>query len=540
MPSSRRSVEIESLWQRFRRYRYGAPELGFTLDVSRVRFGDDDLGRMSARAARALDAMAALEAGALANYDEGRMVGHYWLRAPELAPTPVIGKAIANAVESVRAFAARIRTGELAGARGRFEHVVHVGIGGSALGPELLCDACGDARDPIDVHFLDNADPDGVDRLLARLDGALGRTLVSVVSKSGFTPTTLHLMLEVEAAFRRCGLNFERQAVATTIEGSDLDALARARGWLARFPIWEWVGGRTSITSAVGLLPGALKGVDVTALLREAAAMDCLTRVRDPRANPAVLLALMWYLLGNGRGDRRMVIMPYKDRLALFPRYVQQLVMESVGKERDRGGAVVHQGLTVYGNKGSTDQHAYVQQLRDGTPDFFVTFVHVGDERRGPPLEVMPGATLGDHLFGYLEATRDALHERGRDSVTIEIPDVSPASLGTLIALYERAVGIYAELINVNAYDQPGVVKSAAAPTVELQQAAVGYVRRAAEPVTAEEVAVAIGRPDCVETVYKLLDRLSRQPARGIAASRAEVPFGERFQVLDLPVEVSA
>ena len=101
-------------------------------------------------------------------------------------------------------------------------------------------------------------------------------------------------------------------------------------------------------------------------------------------ANPAALLALAWHHAGDGRGGRDMVVIPYKDRLALLARYLQQLVMESLGKEKDLDGRVVHQGLAVYGNKGSTDQHAYVQQLREGLDNFFVTFIRVLTERDGP------------------------------------------------------------------------------------------------------------------------------------------------------------
>src|ERR1700678_1065402 len=120
-----------------------------------------------------------------------------------------------------------------------------------------------------------------------------------------------------------------------------------------------------------------------------------------------------------------MVILPYKDRLVLFSKYLQQLVMESLGKERDMEGNVVHQGIAVYGNKGSTDQHAYVQQLREGVNNFFVTFVEVLLDRAGPSMEVEPGVTCGDFLQGFYLGTRDALSEKGRGSVTLTIPDVS-------------------------------------------------------------------------------------------------------------------
>src|SRR5258705_8167798 len=136
-----------------------------------------------------------------------------------------------------------------------------------------------------------------------------------------------------------------------------------------------------------------------------------------------------------------MVVLHYKDRLELFSRYLQQLVMESLGKERDLDGNVVHQGLTVYGNKGSTDQHAYVQQLRDGVPNFFAIFIEVAKQRdAGRDIEVEPETTSGDFLFGFLMGTRQALFENGRESVTLTLKEVGNFSIGALIALFERAV----------------------------------------------------------------------------------------------------
>ncbi len=519
-------------WERYRRYRCDATEAGLSLDVSRVRFNDDDLYRLTPALSSALLAMDRLEAGAIANPDERRMVGHYWLRAPELAPTLEIGHDIADAVASIQAFARAVHDGTVAGAEGSFEHMVHVGIGGSALGPQLVCDALGGAGDRLTVHVLDNADPDGVDRLLARLAGSLGRTLVSVVSKTGWTPTTRGLLAEMQSAYEREGLPFARHAVATTMPGSSLDEVALERGWLARFPIWEWVGGRTSVTSAVGLLPAAVQGASIATFLEGAAAMDRLTRqASDPHANPALMLAAAWHWLGSGRGDRHMVVLPYKDRLQLLPRYLQQLVMESVGKRLDRSGAPVHQGLTVYGNKGSTDQHAYLQQLRDGRSDFFVVFVRVHAERAGQLLELEPGVTLGDHLFGSLEGTRDALFARGRDSITIAIPAVDERSLGALLALHERAVGLYAELIDVNAYHQPGVDKEAAMGTLALQQAILRHLASADEPLTASEVASAIRQPEQASSVFELLDHLAMDARRRVCRVAGETPLDARFHV---------
>lgn len=503
-------------WDRFRRYHWWDAELGFSVDVSHVRFTDEAFDRLSEQLSTAARAMESLEAGGIANPDEQRMVGHYWLRAPELAPTHAIRDDITGAVTAIRAFARSVHRGGVVGSGGRFEHVAHVGIGGSALGPQLLCEALSGTHDRLAVHVLDNSDPDGVDRLLARLEGSLDRTLVSVVSKSGWTPTTRALLDELRIAYHRAGLPFGRHAVATTMPGSALDALAVEEGWLACFPLWEWVGGRTSISSAVGLLPAALLGADVDALLAGAATMDRLTRSREPLANPAALLAATWYIVGRGRGERNLVVLPYRDRLALFPRYLQQLVMESIGKRLDRHGEVVHQGLTVYGNKGSTDQHAYVQQLRDGPRDFIALLIGVHTERAGDLVELEAGLTLGDHLFGSLQGTRRALWQRGRDSITITIPRLDERSLGALVALHERAVGLYAELIDVNAYHQPGVDKEAALGTLALQRSMWEHLRGEREPRTAWQIASDLGCTEEVVSVFELLEHLSVDPRRGL------------------------
>jgi len=288
------------------------------------------------------------------------------------------------------------------------------------------------------------------------------------------------------------------------------------------------VGGRTSETSAVGLLPAALQGIDIEAFLEGAKAMDVATRRHETRRNPAALLAFAWHAAGQGRGSKAMVVLPYRDRLLLFSRYLQQLVMESIGKEKDLDGRVVHQGLTVYGNKGSTDQHAFVQQLRDGTADFFATFVRVLHDRDDAGVEVAPGATSGDFLDGLLLGTRRALLESGRPSLTLQIPDVSPRSLGMLIALYERAVGLYAHMVNINAYHQPGVEagKKAAAGVLDLQKGVLAALgKKGSAGATCEELASAAGAPDDVETVFHILERLSANALRGVERRPGSNPF---------------
>jgi glucose-6-phosphate isomerase len=298
--------------------------------------------------------------------------------------------------------------------------------------------------------------------------------------------------------------------------------------------MWDWVGGRTSELCAVGLLPAALQGIEVDEMLAGAALMDRATRMRETRKNPAALLALAWFHAGGGRGAKDMVILPYKDRLLLLSRYLQQLVMESLGKATDLDGRLVNQGIVVYGNKGSTDQHAYVQQLREGPADFFATFLQVLRDREGAGIEVEDGVTSGDFLHGFLLGTRRALYENGRCSLTITIDDVTPRSIGALIALYERAVGLYASLININAYHQPGVEagKKAAARVLDLQRSLLAELERRGEAGgDCEQLAAAAGAGDDVETVFQILERLAADPHRGLSRAEGATPFDAVYRL---------
>jgi glucose-6-phosphate isomerase len=503
-------MDPSELWKRYRQYFCRVDSLELSLDIGRMHFDEAFLSSMEPAMQKAFQAMDALESGAIANPDENRMVGHYWLRSPQLAPTKEIALEIADTVESIQKFAASVHAGEIKPPRAeRFTQVLAIGIGGSALGPMFVGDALGKpSSDRMKIHFIDNTDPDGIARVLETLKGLLPETLVIVTSKSGGTPDTRNGMLVVAEAFRAAHLIFAQHAVAVTMAGSHMDKLAASEAWLARFPMFDWVGGRTSELSAVGLLPAALQGIDIVRMLAGAAACDAATRVHETRRNPAALMALMWYVATDGKGKKDLVVLPYKDRLLLFSRYLQQLVMESLGKQLDLDGKRVEQGIAVYGNKGSTDQHAFVQQLRDGVNNFFVTFVRVL-ESGGSPLEVEPGVTAGDYLDGFYIGTREALYGNDRQSMTITVRRVDARTIGALIALFERAVGLYASLIHINAYHQPGVEagKKAAAAVLSLQ--AKAHAALSNKPQTAIQIAAAIGSPESVESVYFILEHLA-------------------------------
>ncbi len=500
-----------ALWQRYQDWLYYHSELGVYVDISRIRFTPDFVTEIQPKFVKAFADMKALEAGAIANPDEQRMVGHYWLRSPDIAPTEALRKDITETLDRIEDFTKKIHAGIIhPPTSSKFTDILSIGIGGSALGPQFVAQCLAKADVPLKISFIDNSDPDGIDLVLDLLGDRLSTTLVLVISKSGGTPEAANGMKEVEFAFTEAGLDFAKQAIAITGVGSALEKYAIANGWLDKFPMYDWIGGRTSELSAVGLLPAALQGVDIRAMLSGASLMDAATRIENIRQNPAALLAMSWYFTGNGKGEKDMVILPYTDRLLLFSRYLQQLVMESIGKEKDLDGNIVHQGIAVYGNKGSTDQHAYVQQLREGIPNFFATFIEVLQDSAKPHPEMEAGVVTGDYLLGFLQGTRSALYENGRDSITVTIPVVSEVTVGALIALYERAVSFYASLVNINAYHQPGVEagKKAGAKVLALQKQLVTVLKASNISLSLEEIAIAIDAPAEIEALYHIARHL--------------------------------
>jgi len=492
-------MDTANRFARYLRFRSVLDDPFVELDLSHSALEASDLDALTPGLQKALAAMRDLEGGSVANPDEGRQVGHYWLRAPGMAPSEDVEQTIKASIDDVESFVQAVHAGSIAPPEGgAFSKVVLCGIGGSALGPMLLADVFAGADAPMDLCVLDNTDPEGIDASLARI-GGLQDALVIVISKSGGTPETRNGMLEVMREVEKQGLAFGPRAIAVTTDGSKLHQRAMDEGWLKTFPMWDWVGGRTSITSAVGVLPGALIGMDIRAFLAGAAAMDDATRREDVWQNPAAMLAAFWHHEGGGKGERAMVVLPYKDRMLLLSRYLQQLVMESLGKQHDRQGNVVNQGIAVYGNKGSTDQHAYVQQLRDGRHDFFATFLRVLQDRDGEHFEVEDGVTTGDYLDGFYQGTRKALHDNGRRSATICVDRLDERVLGALVALFERTVSIYAEMIDTNAYHQPGVEagKKAAAVVLGLQAKLLAALTGDAQDVNALAAKVEADAADC-------------------------------------------
>src|SRR5437879_2633264 len=179
-------VASSSLWQRFQQYFLHYRDLDFSLDISRMKFPEDFFEKMHPKIEKAFGAMRELEAGAIANPTEKRMVGHYWLRNPALAPTPELRTEIEDTVRRIKSFAEDVHAKKITAENGKsFRHVLLIGIGGSALGPQLVADALGSAHDPMNIFFFDNTDPDGFDRVFERMDDLLSQTLGIVISESG-------------------------------------------------------------------------------------------------------------------------------------------------------------------------------------------------------------------------------------------------------------------------------------------------------------------------------------------------------------------
>jgi glucose-6-phosphate isomerase len=521
----------QALWEKFKKVYLFDSKLGFALDVSRMKFDETFIQSNQVKLAKVYESIKALENGEIANPDEKRMVGHYWLRDSSIAPNSEIKAQIDNTLNDIKKFASEIHSGKISPPKGgKFQYLLVVGIGGSALGPQFVNQALGNAGDKMHLFFFDNTDPDGMNKALAAIPD-LAHTLCIIISKSGGTKETRNGQLVAKQAFKSAGLDFSKHFVAVTGANSELDQTALKENWMCRFPMWDWVGGRTSELSAVGLLPAALQGFNIDEILVGAKSMDALTRRSDTVKNPAALLALSWLHAGGGKGSKDMVVLPYKDRLELFSKYLQQLLMESLGKEHDLDGKVVNQGIAVYGNKGSTDQHAYVQQLRDGVHNFFVVFIEVlkdGSTKtllkdpkfNAVTMEVEEIISCGDYLEGFYLGTRKALFDKDRESISITINEVNEFYVGLLIALFERAVSIYAGLININAYHQPGVEagKKAAAAVLDIQKKAFSHIQSQSKSINLEELAAQIGESQNVETVFKVLRHLAANSRIGCEA----------------------
>ena len=358
---------------------------------------------------------------------------------------------------------------------GRFENLVVLGIGGSALGTTAIKSALGHplhnlmdkkARGGFPRLFvLDNIDPDVIGAVADFVDPK--ETLFNVVTKSGTTAETMsQLVIFYDKVTKALGSSASEHFVATTDPAKgDLLKMAREFGWRS-LPIPPNVGGRFSVLSSVGLFPAAMLGVDVRQLLSGAAYMDRRCEAHSIDKNPALAYAALQYALYL-KGANISVLMPYASTLYDVADWYRQLWAESLGKNTNLGGEVVDVGPTPVKALGATDQHSQVQLYASGPFDKSVTFVEV--ERFGRETAIpnvlaeyssagyLNGRTINELISAEKKGTEVALTAAGRPNGTILVPMVGAFEIGQLFYLFEMATAISGAFYGVNAFDQPGV-----------------------------------------------------------------------------------
>jgi glucose-6-phosphate isomerase len=461
---------------------------GLTLDLSKQPWSLPDVAGMLdlARAAGVEAARARLLSGEVVNASENRPALHVALRAPAGAGLKAAGVEVSSEVDATRAamrrFADGLRSGALRGATGKpFRAILHIGIGGSDLGPRLVWEALKPLAPPVELRFAANVDPAELAQALTGLDPA--ETLVVMVSK---TFTTLETLTNAEAArawLRAAlgpGADAHLAAVSAAPERAQDFGVAPDRV----FAFWDWVGGRYSLWSAVALSCAAALGFEVfERLLAGARAMDEHFAAAPLDRNAPVLLALAHVFNRNGLSRPMRAVTPYAQRLRLFPAFLQQLEMESNGKHIDAHGRPLKRATaaSVFGDAGTNGQHAFFQLLHQGTDVIPVDFVAVREGSEGDPAaqaKLLANAVAQAEalMVGRAEAeVRAELAGKGlspaeidalapqrtfpgdRPSSFILLDRLDPERLGALIALYEHKTFVEGVLWGINSFDQWGV-----------------------------------------------------------------------------------
>jgi glucose-6-phosphate isomerase len=460
--------------------RLGVSAAGLDLDLSKQPWSlaDLDAALALARAADVEGRRAALFAGEAVNTSEGRPALHMALRAPPGADFRAAGQPVSGEVDATRArmkaFADQVRAGST-------RAIVHIGIGGSDLGPRLIWEALKPLDPAIELRFAANVDPNELAQALIGLDPAT--TLVVVVSK---TFTTLETLTNAEAARAWLRAALGEAADSRLVAVSAAPDKAQAFGVPADqvFAFWDWVGGRYSLWSAVGLSCAVALGYEVfERLLAGAAAMDAHFADAPLKANAPVLLALAHVFNRNGMDRPVRAVVPYAQRLRLFPAFLQQLETESNGKRVTVTSEPARHATAaaVFGDAGTNGQHAFFQLLHQGTDVIPVDIVAIRQPTDGDPAgqqkllanavaqaeALMVGRSQADvraelQAKGLAPAEIDALAPQrtfpgDRPTAFLLLERLTPEALGALIALYEHKVFVEGVLWGINSFDQWGV-----------------------------------------------------------------------------------
>ena len=359
--------------------------------------------------------------------------------------------------------------------RNRFENVLVLGIGGSALGGIAMSEALlkpywnmltAEERNQFPrIVFLDNIDPDQVYSLLTPLN--LETTLVNVITKSGTTPETMaQYMVVAKMLEDKLGDDYRKHIVVTTDrEVGLLRQLANQEGY-KNFVIPNDIGGRYSVFSAVGLLPLALVGIDIDEIINGVKDMDLALKNTDIRNNVAAQCALVHYLLDTEKNKNILVMMPYSSRLRYIADWFVQLWAESLGKNVDNEGNKINIATTPVKSVGVTDQHSQIQLFNEGVNNKVVDFIRV--EEFDNTVEIpkifeytgigyLGGKTINELFNAEADATKVTLVDFERPNLTITLPKINGYYLGQLLYMMQVQTAIAGALYNINAFNQPGV-----------------------------------------------------------------------------------
>ena len=359
--------------------------------------------------------------------------------------------------------------------RNRFDNILVLGIGGSALGGLAVTEALlkpywnlltKEQRDNYPrIFFLDNIDPDTMNGLLEVID--LKKTLVNVITKSGDTAETMSQYMVIKDLMQKeLGDDYRKNIVATTDKKMGiLRQLADQEGYKTFF-VPDDVGGRFSVFSAVGLLPFALVGLDVDQIMNGIKDMDLALKNTDINQNIAAQSALIHYLMDTKLNKRLSVMMPYSSRLKYVSDWFVQLWAESLGKEYNKNGEKVNIGPTPIKALGATDQHSQIQLYNEGPNDKLITFIRI--ENFDTVLEIpkmfeytgigyLGGKTINDLMNAEADSTRVTLSDYSRPTITITLNKIDEYNIAQLLYMLEVQTAIAGELYNIDTFNQPGV-----------------------------------------------------------------------------------
>lgn len=463
------------------------------------------------KVAKALELFKKMENGEIVNHtevkaeSEDRAVDHYNHR---LAKELVKGKSLDHTLkywEEIKAFATKVLNGDIKTKAGKkYENIIFNGIGGSYLGPLMLIiakygmDFNTTSKLPMKIYFISNTDSDMFHQITSNIN--IETSIMVHLSKSGTTSETAGNTQTWTELLQKKGLVVGEHSGCVTIRGSKLANIAKDNNYIGQWYMEEETGGRTSVCSAIGMVPAAFAKFDFAAFIKGMGEMDELTRKDGD--NPAALLASCIDYTNNkaGFGYKNMIVLCYCEFMREYAHYLQQLYMESLGKNYKVDGTEVHVGQSVFGGVGTGEQHSFMQQVQKGLGDCFVRMITF--EKRQFDYVNEQAGSMGRQLLAFFEGTQKALIKNKRPFVVSTLPERNEHAFGMMIALEERVVSFLASFFEINAYDQPGVQdgKLAASDVNKTSKAIVDALAKISSPVEG-----------CVGGVFKALG-LGEQP----------------------------